>query len=74
MSVEHVEDRPLVQRTSCGQQCALPESHHDASEHHHRATRLNTLFDRLSEYGWKPHRVVLGSNKPITGLNVLVYA
>ena len=27
---------------------------------------------RLAEYGWKPHRVVAGSKKPITGLIELV--
>ena len=29
-------------------------------------------FERLAEYGWKPHRYVLVPNKPITGLNLLL--
>ena len=35
---------------------------------------LGWLSERLAEYGWKPHRILLGSIKPIMGLNVLIYA
>ena len=31
-------------------------------------------FERLAEYGWKPHRVVVGSKRPITGHKLLVHA
>ena len=30
--------------------------------------------ERLAEYGWKPHRGFVGSQKHITGLSLLVYA
>ena len=33
-----------------------------------------SVSERLAEDGWKPHRVVLGSTKPVVGLNLQVYA
>ena len=32
------------------------------------------FIERLAEYGWKPPRDCCGSKRPITGLNLLVYA
>ena len=38
-------------------------------------TFVFSLFaERLAECGWKPHRFCFGSNKHLTGLNLLVYA
>ena len=40
----------------------------------HNIAIIPCFCERLAEYGWKPHRVFLGQQKPITRLNFLVYA
>ena len=60
--------RPLLQALyDAGQEV-------DARRHHLREARRCCGSDRLAEHGLKPHRDFLGSKKPITGLNLLVYA